>query len=67
MYATLSQGYSSDHASTIAQQGSTGTGTPPKGYSQGQQPRRIEYRDEKKGDRIKHDLLGIGSQFGSNK
>lgn len=67
MYATLSQGYSSDHGSTTTQQGSTGTGTSLQGHSQGQHPRMVEYRDENKGDRVKHDLLGIGSQFESNK
>ncbi|KAL2280847.1 hypothetical protein FJTKL_12163 [Diaporthe vaccinii] len=60
------QGSSSDHASTTAQQGSTGTRTP-QGHSQRQPPCRAEYRDEKRKDRMKHDLLGIGSQFDTNK
>ncbi|KAG6365699.1 hypothetical protein INS49_007310 [Diaporthe citri] len=57
------QGSSSDHASTTTQQGSTGRRTPPQGHSQRQPPRRAEYRDEKREDRMKHDLLGFGSQF----
>lgn len=63
IHDTLSQDPSSDHASTAVQQGSTGTRTPP----QGQHPLRAEYHGEKKEDRMKHDLLGMGSQFGSNK
>lgn len=64
IYDTLSQGSSkgSDHASTTAQQGSTGTRTPPQGKS----PRTVETREEK-GDRMRHDLLGIGSHFENKK
>lgn len=63
----IRQGSSSDQGSTTAQQGSTGTRSPPQGYVPGQQPRQDEYRGEKKEDRMKHDLLGIGSQFESQK
>lgn len=61
IHATLSQD-SGDHASTTAQQGSDGTQTPPQGQLQGHYPRRDDL-DEKKEDRMKQDLLGIGSQF----
>lgn len=69
MYNPLSQGSSTggDHASTTAQQGSAGTRGPPKDHAQGKQPRRVEHRDENKEDCMKHDLLGIGSQFEGQK
>lgn len=58
---THSQGSSagSDHASTSVHQGSTGTRCP----ALDQAPRRVEDGFENKGDRMKTDLLGIGSQF----
>lgn len=67
MYDTLSQGSSSDHASTTAQQGSTGTRSSLNGSSNGQPSHRVDQCDERKEDRMKHDLLGIGSQFESKK
>lgn len=62
-YESLSLGSSSDQGTTHAQKGSTGRKTPPRG----QYPRSKEQRDETKGDRMKHDLLGIGSQFETKK
>jgi hypothetical protein len=62
MHAILSQGSStnSNHASTAAQKGSTGTQSPPQGHSQGQHPRRVKHHDH---HHMEHNLLGIGSQF----
>ncbi|KAL2278084.1 hypothetical protein FJTKL_14912 [Diaporthe vaccinii] len=60
--ASTVQDPSSHHASTTAQQGSTGAGAPPRG----QHPRRDEC-DEKKEHRVKQDLLGIGFQFETKK
>lgn len=62
-HESLSQGSSSDHGTTNAQKGSNGRQTPPPG----QYPRSREQRDETKEDRMKHDLLGIGSQFETKK
>lgn len=64
MSDVLSQFYSNAHTSTAAaQQGSTGTRTPP----QGQQPREDIHCHEKKEDRMNVDLLYVGSKFESNK
>lgn len=62
MHAIPSQDPSSDHASTTAQRGSTGAGAPPRH----QHPRRDDF-DEEKENRMKQDLLGIGSQFETKK
>lgn len=63
-HSNLSQGSSSEQGSTTAQQGSIGTRSPRHGYAQGQHSRGDGCSDEKE-DRMKHDLLGIGSQFES--
>lgn len=62
-HITLSQDSSSNRAGTAAQGGSIGIGTHPCR----QHPHSDGHDGLKEQDRMKHDLLGIGSQFGSNK
>lgn len=67
MHNTISQGSSSEQGSVIAHQGSTGTRSPPHGRCHGQHPHNVEHNDEKGEECMKHDLLGIGTQFGNKK
>ncbi|KAG8157038.1 hypothetical protein KVR01_013028 [Diaporthe batatas] len=65
---SIVQASSSDNRiSTAAQQGSTTSGTVACETSQVQQPHGYRYGDESKEDRMKLDLLHIGSQFQSSK
>lgn len=67
IYVILSQDSSmgSGYASTTAEQGSTSTQTPLNVYYPREEGKH--HHSEKKEDRMKHDLLGIGSQFESKK